>query len=122
MAPPPDTLAALQAAAIRFRDERDWAQFHTPKDLALGLTIEAGELAELFLWKTREQATAALRGDLAFRQRLAEELADVQIYLLYLAQAGGMDLAEAVRAKLAANAAKYPVEKARGNAAKYTEL
>lgn len=122
MVPPPDTLAALQAAAIRFRDEREWAQFHTPKDLALGLTIEAGELAELFLWKTREQATSALRGDLAFRQRLAEEMADVQIFLLYLAQAGGLDLAEAVRAKLAANAVKYPVDKARGSAAKYTEL
>jgi len=122
MSPPPDTLAALQAAAIRFRDEREWAQFHTPKDLALGLTIEAGELAELFLWKTREESNAAIRGDLDFRRRLAEELADVQIYLLYLAQAGGFDLADAVRNKLAINAAKYPVDKARGSTAKYTEL
>ncbi len=122
MSPPPDTLAALQAAVIRFRDEREWAQFHTPKDLALGLNIEAGELAELFLWKSREQTTAALKGDPAFRQRLAEELADVQIYLCYLAQAGGLDLSEAVRTKLVLNAAKYPVEKARGNATKYTEL
>ena len=122
MSPPPDTLAALQAAAIRFRDEREWAQFHTPKDLALGLTIEAGELAELFLWKTREESNAAMRGDLDFRRRLAEELADVQIYLLYLAQAGGFDLADAVRNKLAINAAKYPVDKARGSTAKYTEL
>ena len=78
MVPPPDTLAALQAAAIRFRDEREWAQFHTPKDLALGLTIEAGELAELFLWKTREQATAALRGDLAFRPGPRRKGADRQ--------------------------------------------
>jgi NTP pyrophosphatase (non-canonical NTP hydrolase) len=115
------TLAELQAEAIRFRDERDWAQFHAPKDLALGLTVEAGELAELFLWKSREQAAAAL-GDAAFRRRLGEELADVQVFLLYLAEAAGLDLAAATRAKIAANALKYPVEKARGSAAKYTEL
>lgn len=121
MEPSSDTLAALQAAAIRFRDERDWAQFHAPKDLALGLTVEAGELAELFLWKTREQAAAALR-DEAFRRRLGEEAADVLIFLCYLADAAGLDLAAAARAKLAANALKYPIEKARGSAAKYTEL
>jgi NTP pyrophosphatase (non-canonical NTP hydrolase) len=118
----PDTLAELQAAAIRFRDERDWAQFHTPKDLALGLSIEAGELAELFLWKTPAQTEAELRGNPALRQRLAEELADVQIFLLYLAHAGGLDLGTAVRAKLVRNAEKYPVDKARGNSTKYTEL
>lgn len=117
-----DSLADLQAAAIRFRDERDWAQFHTPKDLALGLTIEAGELAELFLWKTAQQAVSALRDDSDFRQRLADELADVQIFLFYLSKAGELDLSAAVRAKIAKNAAKYPVEKARGNAVKYTEL
>jgi dCTP diphosphatase len=122
MTPAHDTLSSLQEAALRFRDERDWAKFHTPKDLALGLTIEAGELAELFLWKTPAQADAALREDAEFRRRLGEELADVQIFLLYLARAGGLDLGAAVRAKLAANAAKYPVEKARGSAAKYTEL
>lgn len=99
-----DSLADLQAAAIRFRDERDWAQFHTPKDLALGLTIEAGELAELFLWKTAQQSVSAMRDDFDFRQRLADELA------------------AAVREKIAKNAGKYPVEKARGNAVKYTEL
>ena len=122
MEAPHDTLAALQEAAIRFRDERDWAQFHTPKDLALGLTVEAGELAELFLWKSPAQADAAVRGDPEFRQRLADELADVQIFLLYLAQGAGLDLAAAVRAKIARNGAKYPVEKSRGSAAKYTEL
>lgn len=121
MNPSSITLADLQVEAIRFRDERDWAQFHTPKNLALGLTVEAGELAELFLWKTREQAATAL-GDAAFRGRLGEELADVQIFLLYLAESAGLDLAAATRAKIAANALKYPVEKARGNAAKYTEL
>ena len=122
MSAAPDTLADLQAAAIRFRDERDWAQFHTPKDLALGLTAEAGELAELFLWQTSSQIETALRDDPAFRLRLCHELADVQIFLFYLAKAGELDLAAAVRAKISLNAAKYPVEKARGNATKYTEL
>lgn len=118
----PDTLAALQAEVVAFRDAREWEQFHTPKDLALGLTVEAAELAELFLWKTPPQAEAALQDDAAFRQRFAEELADVQIFLLYLAHAGGLDLAAAVRAKIAKNGANYPVAKARGSAAKYTEL
>ncbi len=122
MSLPPDTLAELQSAAIRFRDERDWAQFHTPKDLALGLTIEAGELAELFLWQSQAQSLDALKSDPAFQRRLKEELADVQIFLFYLAQSGGVDLADAVRNKLALNAAKYPVDKARGKATKYTEL
>lgn len=122
MRPDPDTLAELQAAAIRFRDARDWGQFHAPKDLALGLSIEAAELAELFLWKSREQSLEEMGGDPAFRRRLADELADVQIFLLYLAHASGVELADAVRAKLEANAAKYPVDKARGSAAKYTEL
>lgn len=117
----PDAFAELQRAAVRFRDERDWAQFHNPKDLALGLSIEAAELAELFLWKTAGEAEAALR-DPALKQRLAEELADVQIYLLYLAEAAGLSLPDAVRAKIEANGRKYPVEKSKGSAAKYTEL
>lgn len=116
-----DTFATLQAAAIRFRDERDWAQFHNPKDLALGLGIEAAELGELFLWKTPEEARRALE-DPTFRQRVADEMADVQVFLFYLAQVGGISLPEAVRAKMDGNARKYPVEKARGNARKYTEL
>jgi NTP pyrophosphatase (non-canonical NTP hydrolase) len=121
MPSPSDSLAAIQALAVRFRDDRDWSQFHTPKDLALGLTVEAGELAELFLWKTKEQTAAALE-DEAFRRRLGEELADVQIFLCYLAEAARLDLAAATRAKIAANGAKYPIEKSRGRAAKYNEL
>jgi len=116
-----DTFDELRRAAVRFRDERDWAQFHNPKDLALGLGIEAAELGELFLWKTVEEAQDALR-DETFRARLAEEMADVQMFLLYLAEASGLSLADAVRAKLETNARKYPVEKARGSAAKYTDL
>lgn len=116
-----DVFSELMRAAIRFRDERDWAQFHDPKDLALGLSIEAAELAELFLWKRPGESEAAL-SEAPFRQRLAEELADVQIFLLYLAHAADLDLPEAVRAKLAINARKYPVDRARGNATKYKDL
>lgn len=114
-------LDELCAAAIRFRDERDWAQFHSPKNLALGLSIEAAELAELFLWRTDAESRADL-DEPEFRERLSHELADVLVYLLYLANDAGLDLAEAVRAKLALNAEKYPVERAKGSAKKYTEL
>lgn len=116
-----DTFDALQREAVHFRDERDWAQFHLPKDLALGLGIEAGELGELFLWKTADEIRTELADD-AFRTRLSEEMADVQMFLLYLAEATGIALPEAVRAKLKVNAEKYPVEKARGSARKYTDL
>ncbi|MAW59326.1 MAG: nucleotide pyrophosphohydrolase [Planctomycetes bacterium] len=116
-----DTLQELQELVVRFRDERDWEQFHTPKDLVLGLQVEAAELAELFLWRASEQ-TAEDFEQAEFRDRLQDELADVQTFLLYLAQAAGVDLAAAVRAKLKKNAAKYPVEKARGSARKYDQL
>jgi NTP pyrophosphatase (non-canonical NTP hydrolase) len=115
-----DSLAALTAEAIRFRDARDWAQFHRPKDLALGLSIEAGELGELLLWKTDAEIEAAL-AEPRFRERVGEELADVTLFLLYLAHTLDVPLAAAVRAKLAKNAAKYPVERFRGSARKYDE-
>jgi len=116
-----DAFDALQREAVRFRDERDWAQFHRPKDLALGLAIEAGELGELFLWKTEDEVADELERP-AFRARLAEEMADVQLFLLYLAEASGIALPDAVRSKLVGNAEKYPVDKARGTARKYTDL
>lgn len=115
------TLETLQEKAVAFRDERDWEQFHQPKDLALALQVEAAELAELFLWKTREECEAVL-DDEKSRSRLEEELADVQIYLLYLAEVAGVSLSEAVVSKLEMNGKKYPVEKSRGSAKKYTEL
>lgn len=116
-----DAFELLRRAVIAFRDERDWAQFHNPKDLAMGLSIEAAELAELFLWKRPAEAEDAL-ADPAFRSRLADELADVQVYLLYLADAAGLSLPAAVRDKMRKNAEKYPVDRAKGSAAKYTEL
>lgn len=96
-----------------FRDRRNWAQFHNPKDLALGLSIEAAELNELFLWKKPEEADPA---------RLREELADIIIYALLLIEKYGLDFETIVLEKLAANEERYPVEKARNSAAKYTDL
>ncbi len=116
-----DSLSKLQEAVIAFRDERDWEQFHLPKDLALGLSIEAGELAELFLWKTQAEVETALQ-EPKFKGRLADELADVLVFLLYLAESSSIDLGDAVIAKMAKNAEKYPVHKARGSATKYTDL
>jgi NTP pyrophosphatase (non-canonical NTP hydrolase) len=103
----------LQAEILAFRDERDWAQFHNTKDLAAGLSIEAGELLECFLWKKPEEADPA---------KIREELADVIVYALLIAAQANIDIPEAVRAKLKANAAKYPVDKAKGRSDKYDKL
>jgi NTP pyrophosphatase (non-canonical NTP hydrolase) len=103
----------LQSEALAFRDARDWAQFHNAKDLAAGLSIEASELLECYLWKKPEQADM---------NKVREEIADILIYTLLLAHESKIDLAEAVRAKLKRNAEKYPVEKAKGRADKYDKL
>ena len=116
-----DSLRVLLQKILRFRDERDWAQFHQPKDLALAAGIEAAELGELFLWKTPDEVQACLK-DPAFREQLGDEIADVLVYLLLLAHEAGVDPAEAADRKLAKNAAKYPVEHARGRALKSTEF
>jgi NTP pyrophosphatase (non-canonical NTP hydrolase) len=117
----PVTLAELVAAVCRFRDDRDWAQFHTPKNLAAAVAIEAAELQERFLWKTDAEVDQDL-ADAAKRALVADEIADVVMFAMLLADRLGIDLAEAITAKLAANEAKYPVKLARGNARKYTEL
>lgn len=118
---PAVTLADLVAAVCRFRDERDWAQFHTPKNLAAATAIEAAELQERFLWKTDAEVECDL-ADTAKRAGVADEIADVVMFAMLLADRLGIDLAEAVAAKLTANEQKYPVKLARGNARKYTEL
>jgi NTP pyrophosphatase (non-canonical NTP hydrolase) len=115
------TLGQLAKLALAFRDARDWAQFHQPKDLTLALGIEAGELAELFLWKQPEEIDAAL-DDPDFAARVAEELADVQIYLMFLAHRAGIRLDQAVLDKLALNEQRYPVERSRGSARKHDAL
>ena len=104
------------AAARAFRDTRDWGQFHNPKDLAISISIEAGELLEVFQWSGN---------DLNVEERhmsLEDELADVAIYCLFLSDAVGADLPELMMRKLKKNEEKYPAEKARGNAIKYTNL
>ena len=116
------TLDDLTREALAFRDAREWARFHTPKNLAMSLGIEAGELAELFQWKDDEEIAERLSSDPAYRDRIAMELADLQMLLLYAAHSAGVSLADAVRAKMAINERRYPVEKARGNARKYDEL
>ncbi len=116
-----DTLAALQRLAVAFRDERAWQPFHTPKNLAMALAIEVGELQELFLWKDEAEIQSALAAK-NFRARLQEEMADVLIFLLYLAEAAGVDLSAAVRAKIRHNQEKYPVAQSYGRHTKYTDL
>ena len=103
----------LQKEALAFRDAREWAQFHNAKDLAAGLSIEASELLECFLWKDAKSADSS---------KIREELADVLVYALLLAHEAKIDIPSAVREKLAKNAIKYPVEKAKGRADKYDML
>lgn len=98
---------------IKFRDERDWEQFHNPKDLALAINIEAGELLEEFLWKKAEEAN---------KEKIKEELADVFSYAFLLAEKYGFDIKQIVLEKIKKNGDKYPVEKAKGTAKKYNEL
>ena len=98
-----------------FRDERDWAQFHDSKNLALALSIEAAELNELFLWKKDGESEAV------DNQRLREELADVFAYALMLAGRHGLDVSQIVKDKVALNAKKYPVEQSRGSSEKYNK-
>lgn len=104
---------ALKAKIRQFRDDRDWAQFHNAKDLALALSIEAAELLELFLWKDAASADP---------KKLREELADILMYALLLADHEGLDITEIIEEKIRQNNEKYPVEKARGSSKKYNEL
>ena len=103
----------------KFRDERDWKQFHDPKSLAVSISIEAAELLEHFQWIDKEQSARHAAQNVA---EIADEIADVAIYLIELTDVLGVDLKSAIRAKLAKNAVKYPVEKSRGKITKYTKL
>ena len=107
------TLESIKEKLGEFRDQRDWSQFHNPKDLALAISIEANELLELFLWKESKDVD---------KERVKEELADVLSYCLYLAMKFDLDIFEIVDQKIDLNAKKYPVAKAKGSAKKYNEL
>ena len=115
---PQRTLAELTQRVLRHRDERDWAQFHTPKELAVSLVVESAELLALMQWKSGEELKAAVEKR---RDQVRDELADVLHSVLLLASDLGVNLGDALEQKLAKDAKKYPVEKARGRADKYTE-
>lgn len=115
------TFEQVKSRVLAFARERDWEQFHAPKNLSMALAAEAAELMEHFLWSTPD-ASRTVAQDPAKRAMIAEELADIIIYALEFANATNLDVASSIEAKMAANAKKYPVEKARGRADKYTEL
>ena len=114
-------LEELTASVLEFRDQRNWEQFHSLKNLSAGLSIEASELQELFLWKTDEEAREFSLSPEG-RNRIGEELSDILLYLLLVANKAGIDLEAASSRKLAINAEKYPVEKSYNSARKYSEL
>lgn len=114
-----DAIKELQGELIKFRDERDWAQFHKPKDLTGALIIEAAELLEHFQWKTPEEVKEHIKKK---KSEIESEVADVAIYLLILAYELNINLAEVVRKKVKENKKRYPVKKAKGSAKKRNEL
>jgi NTP pyrophosphatase (non-canonical NTP hydrolase) len=112
-------LSELRIKLKEFASERDWDQFHSPKNLSMALSVEVAELVEHFQWLTEEQSNAL---DADALNEVAEEIADIQIYLTRLSDKLGIDIGDAVIRKLAINAEKYPVAKARGSALKSTKL
>lgn len=114
-----DSLNLLKEALRRFAAERDWDKFHSPSNLAAALSVEAAELQEHFLWATPEELSGVIAEK---HDKLREEIGDVLLYLIRLADKAGIDPVEAAQRKLEINAMKYPVDKARGNHKKYTEF
>ena len=112
-------LPEITAAVLDFRDQRNWAQFHSLRNLIVSLNLEAGELLELTQWKS-DAEMAALSASASAQEALRDECADVLIYLLLIAEQAGIDLEEAVRTKLVKNAAKYPVDRSYGSSRKYS--
>jgi NTP pyrophosphatase (non-canonical NTP hydrolase) len=108
-----NTIEELTSMLVKFRDERDWGQFHKSKDLALALSIEAAEVNELFLWKEAKDVN---------EEKLKDEIADVLAYAFLLAHRHGFNVEEIVKNKIIKNAEKYPVEKSKGSVKKYNEL
>jgi len=115
------TLREIEEAVVRFRDQRDWAKYHTPRNLAISLVVEVGELLELLQWKTDGEILEYLRQGEG-KAMVSQELADVAIYLLLLAHELGVDLEQAILEKLKLNEQRYPAEKVKGRYVKYTAL
>ena len=115
------SIEELTEMTVAFRNARNWEQFHSIKNLLISMNLEAAELLELIQWK--DDATVEQEADTEeFKGRLADECADIFIYLLLICRTAGIDLAEATKMKIKRNSEKYPVEKAYGSAKKYTEL
>ena len=117
--PAADSLHSLARALQQFADDRDWGPFHSPKNLASALVVEAGELLEHFQWLTEDQSRQLAHEQ---KQAVAHEMADVLLYLVQLSTVLGIDLMDAARAKMALNAQKYPAEQSRGHSRKYDTL
>lgn len=114
-----DSLERLRQAIVQFADERDWDQFHNPKNVVMALAVEAAELLEHFQWRTPEEAASLSAEE---KEAVALEAADVLLYLLRLCDKLGIDLGAAAQRKIALNEQKYPVDKARGRSTKYDKL
>jgi NTP pyrophosphatase (non-canonical NTP hydrolase) len=116
------SVETLKSMLRQFRDRRNWAKFHDPKNLAEAISIEASELLELFLWKKPEEIETLLKLDKSFKIEVENELADIFCFALNFANSLDLDVSTIVKRKIGRNAKRYPVSKSRGNAAKYTKL
>jgi len=114
----PDSIEQLRARVNQFVEERDWGQFHSPKNLAMAMIVEAGEVVEHFQWMTEADSRNL---SAAQKEQVGQELSDTLVYLLRIAEVCDIDLLEAANKKIELNAKKYPVDKAKGSNAKYTE-
>lgn len=110
----------LQERIVKFRDDRDWKQFHNPKDLAIAITIETAELLECFRWKSKTDVEKLLNSDKS--NEVKEEIADILIFLLNLSDVVGVDIIKEANKKLDSNEEKYPIEKSKGSSKKYSEF
>lgn len=113
------TINELTNIVTKFRDEREWKQFHNVKDLSMAISIESSELMEHFLWKNQNEINKYI---VHHKTELADELADIFAYILSFADVADIDIAEALKSKILKNELKYPIAKAKGKSTKYTEL
>lgn len=116
------SIEKIKEELLKFREEREWAQFHDPKNLAEAISIEANELLQLFLWKNKEEIEHKIKNDLEYREEIEDELADVLTYCVQMSNRLDIDIEQIIFKKLEKVRSKYPVEKAKGNANKYTKL
>lgn len=113
------TIETLKKQLQKFIDERDWNQFHSPKNMSMGIAVEAAELMELFLWVDTQKSFDVIQEK---REQVEHEIADIAIFVLMFCSENKIDLAQAIEKKMKLNAEKYPVEKSKGKSTKYTEL